>query len=270
MLFRSVTQHGYHAARSGVLSARLRCFLAGTFVKFYRLSQTASKLAHRQTPTWDRFVVAFDLYQGEFDPIGCMFCIMTKNDDSRRRASRPAFGRATGGRVALITGGPISKSPISKGPDGLSGLAVRELDRAALDPAFSLIELAIPGLDPARWRAFAGSHVRGKSPAQGILALQSERGYLFALCAYRMTPGLPDGPILLVDHVVIPKLVDQKLVMSLLTKSWEDIAKRAGCRAIRTLLPIQRDQKFRAQGLLAAATEFGYRAEATCLTKPLV
>lgn len=195
---------------------------------------------------------------------------MTKNDDSGRRGNFPVFGRETGDRAALLTVRPNSKGPIVKGPDGLDGLGVRELDRAALDRAFSLIELAIPGLDPARWRAFAGSHIGRNSPAQGILALQSERGYLFALCAYRMTPGLPDGPILLVDHVVIPKLVDQKLAMSLLTKSWEDIAKRAGCRAIRTLLPIQRDQEAHAQGLLATATEFGYRAEATCLTKPLV
>ncbi len=199
-----------------------------------------------------------------------MLQIMTKNDDLRRRGNSPVFGRETGDRAAPLTAGSNSQGLISKGPGSLSGLAVRELDRAALDRAFSLIELAIPGLDPARWLAFAGSHVRRNSPAQGILALQSERGYLFALCAYRMTPGLPDGPILLVDHVVIPKLVDQKLALSLLTESWEDIAKRAGCRAIRTLLPIQRDQEAQPQGLLAAATEFGYRAEATCLTKPLV
>lgn len=172
------------------------------------------------------------------------------------------------------------------GTAGSHGLRVRSLDRASLDRAFSLIEMAFPGIEAARWRTFARYHLagaaRGKSAARkqitsdrGILVVENDRGYLFALSAYRALPSLSDGKILLVDHVVIPKIIDQTQVLSLLTRSWENIARRNSCMAVRTLLPARR-RAAKIPGanarkdLLAAAVKFGYRPEAHALIKPVV
>jgi hypothetical protein len=150
-------------------------------------------------------------------------------------------------------------------------LKIRPLTAERAAQAFPLIQIALPEVTPAVWRAFATAQmVGGAARDGGILAVTDGRNYITGLCSYRVIPDLVHGRLLDARHFLAFDLLDRSLVAETLAVGIESLARERGCGAVPTQLPHRYDALPGPDDdmaeLLAAR---GHRVETQCLCKPL-
>jgi hypothetical protein len=103
--------------------------------------------------------------------------------------------------------------------------------------AYPLLQSAFPALTLSRWTEFVRSQTRtNPKPAErakGIMAIQSDRGYIHGLFSYSVAPDLQHGRVLLVDNFVAVDLVESDAAVQALRQAMEEVAARLDCQAIR-------------------------------------
>jgi hypothetical protein len=103
--------------------------------------------------------------------------------------------------------------------------------------AYPLLQSAFPALTLSRWTEFVRNLTRAKSRpadrAKGIMAIQSDRGYIHGLFSYSVAADLQHGRVLLVDNFVAVDLVASDSAVQALRQVMEEVATRLDCQAIR-------------------------------------
>ena len=103
--------------------------------------------------------------------------------------------------------------------------------------AYPLLQSAFPALTLSRWTEFVRIQTRTDPKpadrAKGIMAIQSDRGYIHGLFSYSIAPDLQHGRVLLVDNFVAVGLVESDAAIRALRQAMEEVAARLDCRVIR-------------------------------------
>ncbi len=118
------------------------------------------------------------------------------------------------------------------------GFICENLNLNQADAAFPLVREAVPGLTLKAWRAFARHQASPRRAANaGIMVIRRRaRPHPCGLFVYRREQDLSHGPILVAEHVVAVDVLDARPAMQALLHEMEDLARRLGCTAIRTVL----------------------------------
>lgn len=145
------------------------------------------------------------------------------------------------------------------------------LTRAHVLPAYPLVHAYRPDLSLAAWRAESNRHVAGSARSRhGALVAESDQGYLTGVALHRV-----GSDALEVECFVVLALIDAFGIAGALLARLEEVARAAGCGAIRVLFPGRlRDpaDQPRDRGPRSAAAAFafaGYGAAGTILRKTL-
>lgn len=119
------------------------------------------------------------------------------------------------------------------------GFIAKPLAKRQIDQAYPLVRAVAPGLDVARWRAFAGALIGKPGPSvapSGIITAQNGHGYIHGLFSYSRDQHLHHGPILAVENFIVLDLFDPAAAAATLLRAMDAVAKALGCSAIHTNL----------------------------------
>ena len=120
----------------------------------------------------------------------------------------------------------------------MADFIIEMLSREQIRSVYPLVREAFPTLDLADWLRFArqltGSRRGGPC---GIVAARREgRPFPCGLFCYRVEDDLKLGKVLVADHFVAVDLLDPASVLAALVEELDGLAKRLGCRAVRSLV----------------------------------
>jgi hypothetical protein len=112
------------------------------------------------------------------------------------------------------------------------------LSRDQIRSVYPLVREAFPTLDLAAWLRFARQLTGPRRGGQcGIVAARREgRAFPCGLFCYRVEDDLKLGKVLIADHFVAVDLLDPASVLTALVEELDGLAKRLGCRAVRSLV----------------------------------
>jgi hypothetical protein len=112
------------------------------------------------------------------------------------------------------------------------------LSRDQIRSVYPLVREAFPTLDLAAWLRFARQLTGPRRGGQcGIVAARREgRAFPCGLFCYRVEDDLKLGKVLIADHFVAVDLLDPASVLAALVEELDVLAKRQGCRAVRSLV----------------------------------
>jgi hypothetical protein len=131
-------------------------------------------------------------------------------------------------------------------------------------PAFTLVLLAVPGIDLAAWKNFARPLVDAPPPhSSGAIGLRNEGGYLCGLFAYRADRDLRLGTVLTVDLFTALDVIKEDAATRALLEAAMEKARELRCSA--THIRIDVTQVSLARCFVAA----GHRAQAKLFCKPI-
>jgi hypothetical protein len=150
-------------------------------------------------------------------------------------------------------------------------LKIRPLTAERVTQAFPLIQVALPAVTLAAWRAFAAALMTGGAARDsGILAVTDERNYIAGLCSYRVVPDLVHGRLLDAGHFLAFDLFDRRPVAEALAEGIEVMARDRGCSVVHTQLPRRNDTPCEpGNGLAELLAARGHRVETLGLCKRL-
>jgi hypothetical protein len=115
---------------------------------------------------------------------------------------------------------------------------IEVLSRDQIRAVYPLVREAFPPLGLSTWLRFArqltGPHRGGHC---GIIAARREgRPFPCGLFCYRVEDDLNFGKVLIADHFVAVDLLDPAAVLAAVVEELDGLAKRLGCRAVRSLV----------------------------------
>ena len=112
------------------------------------------------------------------------------------------------------------------------------LSRDDIRAVYPLVREAVPTLDLATWLRFARQLTGPRRGEQcGIVAARREgRAFPCGLFCYRVEDDLKLGKVLVADHFVAVDLLDPAAVVAALVEELDDLARRQGCKAVRSLV----------------------------------
>ncbi|HME24437.1 MAG TPA: hypothetical protein VKI44_24410 [Acetobacteraceae bacterium] len=120
----------------------------------------------------------------------------------------------------------------------MADFIIEVLSREQNRSVYPLVREAFPTLDLAAWLRFARQLTAPRRGAQcGIVAARREgRAFPSGLFCYRVEDDLTLGKVLVADHFVAVDLLDPASVLAALVEELDSLAKRLGCRAVRSLV----------------------------------
>ncbi len=112
------------------------------------------------------------------------------------------------------------------------------LSREQIRAVYPLVREAVPTLDLTEWLRFARQLTGSRRAGQcGIVAARREgRAFPCGLFCYRVENDLKLGKVLIADHFVAIDLLDPAAVLAALVEELDNLAKRLGCQAVRSLV----------------------------------
>ncbi len=145
----------------------------------------------------------------------------------------------------------------------------RPLDRRQVDQAYAVVRTVVPDVDMDQWRSFALPLVGStachldllpsgialattaepapvrETPAEdtvgpaanGIMTVQSSRGYIHGLFSYAIEQQLKHGAVLTVDNFIVVDMFDPESAALVLLRAMERLAHDLACDAIHTHVP---------------------------------
>jgi len=115
---------------------------------------------------------------------------------------------------------------------------IDELSRDQIRSVYPLIREAVPTLDLPSWLRFARQLTGPRRGGQGgiIAAWREGRVFPSGLFCYRVADDLKLGKVLIADHFVAVDLLDPGAVLAALVEQLDGLAKRLGCKAVRSLV----------------------------------
>ncbi|BBK35429.1 hypothetical protein STAQ_05070 [Allostella sp. ATCC 35155] len=145
------------------------------------------------------------------------------------------------------------------------------LTRAHVLPAYPLVHAYRPELSLAAWRVESNRHVAGSARSRrGAFVAESDQGYLTGVALHRV-----GSDSLEVECFAVLALIDAFGIAGALLARLEEVARAAGCGAVRVLLPCrlreqaERPRSQESRSAAAAFTFAGYGATGTILRKTL-
>ena len=120
----------------------------------------------------------------------------------------------------------------------MADFIIEVLSRDQIRSVYPLVREAFPTLDLAAWLRFARQLTGPRRGGQcGIVAARREgRAFPCGLFCYRVEDDLKLGKVLIADHFVAVDLLDPASVLAALVEQLDGLAKRQGCRAVRSLV----------------------------------
>jgi hypothetical protein len=115
---------------------------------------------------------------------------------------------------------------------------IEELTRDRIRSVYPVIREAVPTLDLPSWLRFARQLAGPRRGNQGgiIAARRAGRVFPSGLFCYRVEDDLKLGKVLIADHFVAIDLLDPGAVLAALVEELDGLAKRLGCKAVRSLV----------------------------------
>jgi hypothetical protein len=120
----------------------------------------------------------------------------------------------------------------------MAAFSIGVLSRDELRAVYPLVREAVPDLELSDWLRFA-SQLTGSRRGEhcGIVAASREgRTFPSGLFCYRVDVDLTLGKVLVADHFVAVDLLDPGAVLAALVDELDELAKRLGCTAVRSLV----------------------------------
>jgi hypothetical protein len=120
----------------------------------------------------------------------------------------------------------------------MADFIIEVLSRDQIRAVYPLVREAFPTLDLSGWLRFARQLTGPRRSGQcGIIAARREgRAFPCGLFCYRVETDLKLGRVLVADHFVAVDLLDPAAVLVALVEELDDLAKRSGCQAVRSLV----------------------------------
>jgi hypothetical protein len=120
----------------------------------------------------------------------------------------------------------------------MADFEIEELTRDQIRSVYPLIREAVPTLDLPTWLRFARQLAGPRRGSQGgiIAARRAGRVFPSGLFCYRVEDDLKLGKVLSADHFVAVDLLDPGAVLAALVEELDGLAKRLGCKAVRSLV----------------------------------
>jgi len=140
---------------------------------------------------------------------------------------------------------------------------VELLSRDHIRAVYPLILEAIPGLSLNAWLRFArGATASRRDPKTGIVVARRE-GHDFpsGLFCYRVERDPANARVLVAEHFVAVDLLHPGDVLAALAAELDELARRTGCTAIRSIV--------RRPDVAGGLTQAGHAAEGSLLGKVL-
>jgi hypothetical protein len=112
------------------------------------------------------------------------------------------------------------------------------LSRDQIRSVYPLIREAVATIDLTTWLRFARQFTAPRRAGQyGIVTVRREgRTFPCGLFCYRVEDDLKLGKVLTADHFVAVDLLDPGAVLAALVEELDELAKRLGCQAVRSLV----------------------------------
>lgn len=148
------------------------------------------------------------------------------------------------------------------------GFIATILERDRADAAYPTIRAAIPGMELAQWRRHVAAASVDRS-RRGIMVVENERGYIHALCCYRVDLDLRRGRTLAIDHFIVLGILGDRVVVRLLIEAVERQALALGCTAMQIRVPRNATEKPEDHPLASSLAASGYAVESLHLAKLL-
>ena len=143
--------------------------------------------------------------------------------------------------------------------DMQSHYAIKPLAGALIEKSFPFAQALGIG-DLARWRAFVASYAG--SPDSGVIAAETQHGYVAGLLFYQANRHDQGGVSLVCDPFVVADMPRFAPPAKALLEAADDIAKERGCKWVRVVLPATGDPlNAEAVGCEGALFRAGYALE---------
>ena len=119
----------------------------------------------------------------------------------------------------------------------MADFIIEVLTRDQVRSVFPLVREAVPTLSLSAWLHFARQLTGTRRGGQcGIVAARREgRVFPCGLFCYRVEDDLELGKVLMADHFIAVDLLEPAAVLVALVEELDDLAKRLGCQAVRSL-----------------------------------
>ncbi|HRJ60518.1 MAG TPA: hypothetical protein PKZ97_08290 [Azospirillaceae bacterium] len=105
-----------------------------------------------------------------------------------------------------------------------------------INQAYALVRTTRPDLTADGWRALATEYIAESSAeapaARGVVAVQTDQGYIVGLFCYAACDDMRHGPTLRIENLIALDLFDQAGVMAALLDEIEALARRLQRRAV--------------------------------------
>ena len=120
----------------------------------------------------------------------------------------------------------------------MTPFTVEPLSRQQIRAVYPLIREAIPGLSLADWLRFAQGATSGRRGTQAgiIVARREHHDFPNGLFCYRVDPDPALGKVLVAEHFVAVDLLHPQDVLAALVEELDALAKRLGCKAVRSIV----------------------------------
>ncbi len=107
--------------------------------------------------------------------------------------------------------------------------------------AYPLLQASEPNLTLERWQHFAAGRSEQSGPSdgpdRGIIAVESESGYLHGLFTFDIAEDLALGRTLFIDNIVVADLIRRRPVVEAMIDQIDTLAAAHNCQAQRIHLP---------------------------------
>jgi hypothetical protein len=112
------------------------------------------------------------------------------------------------------------------------------LSRDDIRAVYPLVREAVPELNLSAWLRFARQLTgpRRGDPCGIVAARREGRAFPCGLFCYRVEDDLKLGKVLVADHFVAVDLLDPAAVVVALVEELDELARRLGCSAVRSLV----------------------------------
>ena len=120
----------------------------------------------------------------------------------------------------------------------MADFVIEGLSHDDIRRAYPLVREAFPAIDLSTWLRFARhlTRPRRRRPCGIIAARLVGRTAPAGLFCYRVEDNLGWGQLLVADHFVAVDMLDPAAVVTVLAEALDGLAKRLGCRAVRSLV----------------------------------
>jgi hypothetical protein len=120
----------------------------------------------------------------------------------------------------------------------MADFIIEVLSREQIRSVYPLVREAFPTLDLSAWLRFARQLTgpRRGGPCGIVAARREGRAFPCGLFCYRVDDDLKLGKVLVADHFVAVDLLDPAAVLVALVEELDNLAKRQGCQAVRSLV----------------------------------